>query len=142
MPIIPRVGRKSPNVVLVTISIYVLLALGSVTMIYPFGIMLTASVSSRYDYEKHHFVPHFVTIPGVVNNDDTQFAKYLFDNGIYTTLRYHPLHMNPLYEQTDKELPNSETLNEDALSIPLHPNLTDADVGKVLDKVKAFRTKL
>ena len=48
-------------------------------------------------------------------------AHALLDQGIYTTVRYHPLHLNPLYGQTDVSLPVSEALNEDSLCLPLHP---------------------
>ena len=65
-------------------------------------------------------------------------AHALLDQGIYTTVRYHPLHLNPLYGQTDVSLPVSEALNEDSLCLPLHPNLSDADVEKVINAVKAF----
>lgn len=65
-------------------------------------------------------------------------AKHLYQNGIYTTLRYHPLHMNKIYGSTAK-LPVCERLNEEALSIPLHPGLKDADVEKVLATLKAFK---
>jgi dTDP-4-amino-4,6-dideoxygalactose transaminase len=64
-------------------------------------------------------------------------AKYLLDNKIYTTLRYHPLHMNPLYG-SHAVLPNSEKLNETALSIPIHPNLSMEDAATVVEKIKAF----
>jgi len=55
------------------VAIYVLLCLGSVTMIYPFGMMLTGSISSRYDYEKYNFLPEFI------GNEKKQFAKFLFE---------------------------------------------------------------
>ena len=32
----------------------------------------------------------------------------------------------------------SEALNKRGLNIPLHPRLTDADVDKVIQKIKAF----
>ena len=73
MPIISKVGRKSANVVVVIVIIYVLLGLGSITMLYPFGMMLTASISSRYDYEKYNPVPDFL------GNEKKQFAKFLFE---------------------------------------------------------------
>ena len=65
-------------------------------------------------------------------------AKTLLDAGIYTTLRYHPLHMNPLYGQTSKRLPHTEQLNQDALSIPLHPRLSDEDVDYVIQAIHNF----
>ena len=44
--------------------------------------------------------------------------------------------MNSIYKQTDIQLPNSEKLNETALSIPLHPRLTDDEVTLIIDKIK------
>jgi dTDP-4-amino-4,6-dideoxygalactose transaminase len=67
-----------------------------------------------------------------------ELAQYLLDNGIYTTLRYHPLHMNGLYGQTDVKLHNCETLNEDCLSIPIHPRLTESEVDKIVEEIKRF----
>ena len=46
-----------------------------------------------------------------------ELASYLLQNGIYTTLRYHPLHMNSIYKQTDIQLPNSENQMK-----PLYPH--------------------
>lgn len=65
-------------------------------------------------------------------------AKYLLKNKIYTTLRYHPLHMNKLYKQSNKILTNTEILNKEALSIPLHPRLKDSEVELVVKKIKNF----
>jgi aminotransferase len=67
-----------------------------------------------------------------------ELAHYLLDNQIYTTLRYHPLHLNPLYRQMNVRLPNCEQLNDDALSIPIHPRMSDADVEKVVSIIKNF----
>ena len=68
-------------------------------------------------------------------------AKFLLDNNIYTTLRYHPLHLNPLYNQTKIKLRNCERLNDEALSIPLHPRLTDEEILYVVAKIKEFYEK-
>ncbi len=67
-----------------------------------------------------------------------EMAHFLLDNGIYTTLRYHPLHMNKLYNQMDVRLNNCEILNEDCLSIPLHPRLIDSEVEYIISKIKEF----
>jgi len=67
-----------------------------------------------------------------------ELAHYLLSEQIYTTLRYHPLHLSPLYGQMDLRLPNSETLNADALSIPIHPRMSDDDVAKVIEKISVF----
>jgi len=67
-----------------------------------------------------------------------QLAHYLLNKQIYTTLRYHPLHLNPLYGQMNVSLPNTQQLNEDALSIPIHPRLTDLEVNKVIENIRNF----
>jgi dTDP-4-amino-4,6-dideoxygalactose transaminase len=38
----------------------------------------------------------------------------------------------------DVKLPNAEQLNEDALSIPLHPNLKMDEVEYIISKIKLF----
>jgi dTDP-4-amino-4,6-dideoxygalactose transaminase len=38
----------------------------------------------------------------------------------------------------DVRLPNCEQLNADALSIPIHPRLSDEDVEKVVGRIKGF----
>lgn len=84
-------------------------------------------------HEKHSYFTYVIRV-----EDRDALAQYLFDKGIYTTLRYHPLHLNPLYKSTAK-LPNSEKLNEDALSIPLHPNLTMEQVDYIIETIKSFK---
>ena len=81
---------------------------------------------------------HFTYAVRVTNGKRDDLAHYLLDNSIYTTLRYHPLHMNELYQQVDKRLPVCERLNEESLCIPLHPSLSDEDVAKVIDTIKSF----
>jgi dTDP-4-amino-4,6-dideoxygalactose transaminase len=85
------------------------------------------------DGDRHSYFTYCIRVP-----KRDELAHYLLDNGIYTTLRYHPLHMNKLYAQMDVTLKNSETLNEDCLSIPLHPRLSDEDVEKIISEIKKF----
>lgn len=79
---------------------------------------------------RHSYFTYFIRIP---NRD--KVAKYLFEKGIYTTLRYHPLHMNILYN-SKQSLAVCEELNETGLNIPLHPSLTDEDVEKIVEEIK------
>ncbi len=86
--------------------------------------------------EQHSYFTYVIRIP---HRD--RCAKALYDRGIYTTLRYHPLHMNQIYK-SQARLPNSERLNEEALSIPLHPNLAPADVDKIITEVRGLAASL
>jgi dTDP-4-amino-4,6-dideoxygalactose transaminase len=85
--------------------------------------------------ETHSYFTYVVRMP---HRD--RCARLLLDRGIYTTLRYHPLHLNRIYASSAR-LPNTERLGEEALSLPLHPNLTDADVDRIVTEVRALPTR-
>ena len=85
--------------------------------------------------EQHSYFSYFLRLK---NDKRDELAKYLYDNGIYTTLRYQPLHLIPIYNSTHLKLKNSEILNEIGLNIPLHPSLTLKDVEYIITKIKEF----
>ena len=66
-----------------------------------------------------------------------KLSVYLTENGIYCTFRYFPLHLIDFY-RSRKKLPNAELLNEITLNLPLHQNLSDNDVDKIVKTVKNF----
>ena len=67
-----------------------------------------------------------------------RLAKYLLDHEVYTTLRYHPLHLNELYNQINISLINTEILNKEALSLPIHPRLSEEQIKHICDLIKSF----
>lgn len=83
--------------------------------------------------DRHSYFTYCIRVP-----KRDELAHYLLGEQIYTTLRYHPLHLNPLYGQMDVRLPNCEQLNQDALSIPIHPRMSDEEVEKVVEKIRDF----
>ena len=60
MPIIPRVGRRNPKIMLAIFTMYALLCIGGTAMVYPFLITLTGAVSNAYEYEEHNVLPYYV----------------------------------------------------------------------------------
>ncbi len=66
-------------------------------------------------------------------------AGFLRDKGIYTTFRYYPLHMNPIYQSQHLTLPNCEQLNREGLNLPLHPRLSDSDIDRVIQGIRDFQ---
>lgn len=64
-------------------------------------------------------------------------AKHLLSNEIYTTLRFHPLHLNAVYGSKAR-LAATERLNEEGLSLPLHPRLSDTDVERIVGVIRQF----
>lgn len=84
--------------------------------------------------ETHSYFTYLIQVD---KNKRNLLAKHLYDKGIYTTLRYHPLHLNKIYD-TNIKLVNSETLNETGLNIPLHQNLSDDNVEYIIQSIKTF----
>jgi len=71
MPIISTIGRRSPGVRLLILTIYVVLVAGSLTMVYPFALMIAGSSKSAYDEVDRSLVPPFLV-------DDTElYRKHL-----------------------------------------------------------------
>lgn len=64
-----------------------------------------------------------------------ELARYLVDHGTYCTFRYHLLHraFRQIYH-----LPNAEQVAERTLCLPLHQNLTEGDVGQIVETVRKF----
>jgi ABC-type glycerol-3-phosphate transport system permease component len=60
MPIITTLQRKSPAGKLLIGSIYVLLSIGAIGMVYPFLLMLSGSVKSGVDQREFDVIPKFV----------------------------------------------------------------------------------
>ena len=60
MPIISETDRKSPKGRLVVALIYLLLIVGGLTMVFPFAIMATGSVSTSFDYDRRSPFPAFL----------------------------------------------------------------------------------
>lgn len=60
MPIVPKVGRRSLRVASLLTGCYVVLAAGGLSMVIPFMIMLTSSVSNEWDYARFQIVPRFL----------------------------------------------------------------------------------
>lgn len=89
------------------------------------------------DAEKGEQHSYFTFMIRLKNKKRDELARFMYENGIYTSLRFHPLHLNKIYGSKAK-LPNSERLSETGLNIPLHPNLSENDLAKVIDTLKAF----
>lgn len=57
MAVILESERKTAKARAFIALVYAVLTLGAVTMVYPFAVMLSSSVSSAYDYQRHAPVP-------------------------------------------------------------------------------------
>jgi aminotransferase len=79
---------------------------------------------------------HFYWIQTSPANRDA-LATHLRERGIYTTFKYHPLHLLPVYGHTGA-LRGAEHAAERTLLLPLHQALEAGDVTRVIDAVRDF----
>lgn len=80
---------------------------------------------------------HYFYYVQVKNNKRDELAKYLRDNGIYTTFRYFPLHRVPFYGINEK-FPNADFAADNTLCIPIHHSLSNDDLEIIVDKISNF----
>ncbi len=66
-------------------------------------------------------------------------ARYLADNGVYSTFRYYPLHRVKYYGWHNAKFPNADRAADRTLCLPLHQNLTGQDIDKIVSAVKSFK---
>lgn len=82
-------------------------------------------------------VPYFYWIQTSPDVRD-QLAYYLRERDIYTTFRYWPLHRTQLYADA-RQYPDADWASRTTLLLPVHQNLSDSDVDRVVDAVIAFK---
>jgi len=82
----------------------------------------------------HSYFTYLIRVPAGIRD---KLAHFLYDSGVYTTLRYYPLHKTNFYK-TEYKLPNTDVIASEGLNIPLHPRLTDADVEKIISLIRDF----
>ena len=84
---------------------------------------------------QHSYFTYFIR-----TSDRDEMARHLLDKGIYTTVRYEPLHK--LFKEFYREpLPVAEEFGEKGLNLPLHPNLSWNEVDYIVENVVKFHSK-
>ena len=71
------------------------------------------------------------------NGKRDQLAKYLRDNGIYTTYRYFPHHRVPGFHSPGV-FPGADYAADNTLCLPIHQSLTDSELELIVEKIKEF----
>ncbi len=70
-----------------------------------------------------------------------RFIERLYDRGVGCSVHYIPLHLHPYwrdrYALTPAMFPHSQHAFEHLLSLPIYTRMTDADVERVVDAVRA-----
>ena len=73
----------------------------------------------------------------VKNGKRDQYARFLRENGIYTTYRYFPLHRVPGYG-IEGNFPNADYATNNTLCLPMHQSLSTKDLEYIVEKTKEF----
>ncbi len=93
------------------------------------------------DYSSHkgcyQYSNYFFT---VISESRDTLAKYMKKNGVYCTFRYYPLHRINLFKNssTIKDMIGADKFADTALNIPIHQNLTDKEVTKIVSLLKNY----
>ena len=74
-----------------------------------------------------------------VRNRD-YFMKRMHENGIETGIHYLPIHQMRFYKGKTK-LPITEEAGKNIVSLPIHPNLTENDVNRIIMLTNRFNLK-
>lgn len=82
MPILPAVGRRGFKLRLIVGTIYAVLCLGGVTMVYPYLLMVATSVCSMQDYDEYRVVPDYL------RDDAALWNKYAYEMDALPRLGY------------------------------------------------------
>lgn len=95
---------------------------------------------SRIGYHyRHSRFTFFVRVPAEIRDS---LAHFLLAKGVYTTVRYSPLHLLEIFRPSSlvnvRSLPGSERFASEVLNLPLHPRMTPADVHLVCDLIESF----
>jgi len=65
------------------------------------------------------------------------FMKQMLKAGIETGIHYQPLHKMSLFK-TKTKLPLTERVGKEIVSIPMHANLTEEEIEKVINSINKF----
>ncbi len=68
----------------------------------------------------------------------TKFRKQMKECGIETGIHYKPIHEMTFYKNNDN-LPITEKIGKQIVSIPIHPNLSENNVEKIIQSVNKFQ---
>jgi dTDP-4-amino-4,6-dideoxygalactose transaminase len=98
------------------------------------GVTLPQSAAHDGDHVFHQFV---------IQSDDREgLREHLAAAGVATAIHYPvPIHRTPAYTAADTGQPSqpvSELLASRILSLPMHPAMTQGEIGVVAEAVRSF----
>lgn len=77
------------------------------------------------------------TILAKSENDRINLRNHLAEHGIETRPTFHPVHTMPMYK-TKEMFEVAEDIGSRGINLPSYPDLTEADIKFILDKINSF----
>lgn len=103
---------------------------------------LSNVIKTPFEEDGNYHVYHQYTLR-VPNRDELQ--TFLKEQGIATMVYYPmPLHLQPVFKNlgyTEGDLPETEKATNEAISLPMYPELKQEDQDYIIDKIIEFYTK-
>lgn len=87
------------------------------------------------DYEE---TAPFNYVIKIKNGLRDKLLEYLKKNGVGAGINYIPNHLQPLFKNYQAELPVTERVWEEIISLPLYYDMTEDDLDTVINKVRLF----
>lgn len=78
-----------------------------------------------------------IKLPGEQARD--RLIGHLQESNIATGVHYYPCHLHPCYHHLKAIVPISSEMWKRILTLPIHPNLTDNDMDRIIASVKSFK---
>ena len=92
--------------------------------------------------ERHSWHLYVVRLADAAPLPRDRFIEKMFEAGIGCSVHYIPLHLHPYwrdrYALTPAQFPHSQHAYEQMLSLPLYTRMTDAEVQRVCETVRAL----
>jgi len=86
------------------------------------------------DYAESSFHNYVIKLD---NRDN--FVDYMTQKGISIGVHYYPNHLYEMYKPYYRHLPIAETVWKRIATLPLYPDLTEAEVTLIIDSIRSFK---
>jgi len=80
----------------------------------------------------------FFYIVRVLDGRRDELMQHLKDRGVGTGVHYIPNHIQPLFAEYRTQLPVTDQLYEEIVTLPLYYEMQDSEVNTVIEAVRAF----
>lgn len=91
----------------------------------------------EHDYAKSSW--HLFQIKLNKDHLRDQMINHLQEVNIASGVHYYPCHLHPCYIHLQAVVPISADIWKRILTLPIHPNVTDDDLDRIIDRIRAFR---